>query len=171
VLAYGCYLAANRIGVSGALSVVAAGMVFGKVGRDVGLSDDSQRFLGDLWGYIGFLANTGLFVLIGLETNLGALAHNATWIIVAVLAALLIRAIMVYGLALGIRSISLAYGHILFWGGLRGGIAIAVALSIPNSVPGRELILALTFGVVLFTIVVQGRTIEPLAKRLRLIGQ
>jgi CPA1 family monovalent cation:H+ antiporter len=68
------------------------------------------------------------------------------------------------------RRLSLAFGHVLFWGGLRGGVALAIALSLPASLPGHPLIVALTFGVVLFTILAQGITIEPLAQHLGLVG-
>lgn len=168
-LAYGSFLLANRVGASGALSVVFAGLVYGNYGRRIGLSADVIHFLDDFWGYLGFLANTVLFLLIGLEIHLSALWHNLRFVLLAIAIVLAARAVIVYSLTLSMHRLSPAYGTVIFWGGLRGGVALAVALSLPSSMPGHTLILALTYGVVLFTIVVQGMTIDPLTRRLGLL--
>jgi CPA1 family monovalent cation:H+ antiporter len=107
--------------------------------------------------------------LIGLEIRLSAVWQELGWVALAVVAVLVARALIVYVLTLTMRRLSLTYGHVLFWGGLRGGVALAIAISLPPSLPGHSLILALTFGVVLFTILVQGITIDPLAQRLGLV--
>jgi CPA1 family monovalent cation:H+ antiporter len=168
-LAYGSFLLADTIGASGALAVVLAGLVYSSDGRRLGLSDESRRFLDDFWGYVEFLANAVLFILIGLEIRLIDIWRDLPWVALAVAVVLVSRGIVVYALTVLMRRLSLAYGHVLFWGGLRGGVALAVALSLPRSLPGHSLILTLTFGVVLFTILIQGLTIDPLARRLGLV--
>ncbi len=171
VLAFGSYLIADRLGASGAVAVVVAGLIYGSYGRRVGLSPESRHLLQEFWDYAGFLANVVLFVLIGIEIHLNVLRAHTGWIAVAIAAVLASRALMVYALTAMTHRVSWAYGHILFWGGLRGGVALAIALSLPASVPGRSLIQALTFGVVLFTILIQGLTIDPLVVRLGLVTQ
>lgn len=167
-LAYGTFLLANRVSASGAVAVVVAGLIFGSYGRRVGMAAASRRVLDAVWEYAGFLANAVLFVLIGLEIRVASLWAHLQWIVIAVIAVLLVRAVLVYGLTWRLHRLSWAYGHVLFWGGLRGGVAVAIALSLPPAVPGRSLILALTFGVVLFTVLIQGLTIDPLVRRLGL---
>ncbi len=110
-----------------------------------------------------------LFILIGLSVQIGDLWSQLPWVLVAIAIVLVVRAVIVYAITLSLHRIRLRHGHILFWGGLRGGVAVAVALSLPGSLPGRHLILTMTFGVVLFTILVQGLTIETLARRLKLV--
>jgi CPA1 family monovalent cation:H+ antiporter len=170
VLAYGSYLLAETVGASGALAVVLAGLVYGDYGRRIGLSEESRRFLEGFWGYVEFLANAVLFILIGLEIRLTSVWHDLQWVALAAAAVVAARAFIVYVLTLITHRLSLAYGHVLFWGGLRGGVALAIAISLPSSLPGHSLLLALTFGVVLFTILLQGSTIDPLAKHLGLVA-
>jgi CPA1 family monovalent cation:H+ antiporter len=170
VLAYGSYLIADQLGASGAVAVVVAGLIYGSYGQRIGLSAESKHLLEVFWSYIGFLANAVLFVLIGLEIHLDALGGRVGWIAVAVAAVLLSRALLVYALTPAMHRITWAYGHVLFWGGIRGGVALAIAISLRSAVPGRALIQALTFGVVLFTILVQGLTIDPLVERLGLVS-
>jgi|SRR5579884_1734301 len=169
VLAYGSFLLADSVGASGPLAVVFAGLVYSNDGRRIGLSDESRRFLDGFWSYVDFLANAVLFILIGLEIRLTVVWQELPWVALAIVAVLAARAIIVYALTLTMHRLSLAYGHVLFWGGLRGGVALAVAISLPPSLPGHRIILAATFGVVLFTIVVQGITIAPLARALNLL--
>jgi monovalent cation:H+ antiporter, CPA1 family len=170
VLAYGSYLVADQLGVSGAVAVVVAGLIYGTYGRRIGLSAESKHLLEEFWDYTGFLANAVLFVLIGIDIHLSALRGQIGWIAVAVVAVLASRALMVYTLTAVTHRCTWAYGHVLFWGGLRGGVALAIALSLPAAVPGVSLIQALTFGVVLFTILIQGLTIDPLVARLGLVS-
>jgi CPA1 family monovalent cation:H+ antiporter len=168
-LAYGSYLVTEEIGASGIIAVVCAGLVFGSVGRRFGLSEESRGHLDSVWRYVAFLANAILFILIGLEIRISVLWHDIHWPLLAIVVVRAVRAFIVYGLTLLIHRVSFAYGRILVWGSLRGGVAIAVALSLLESVPGHTLILALTFGVVLFTSIIQGLTIEALMRRLGLV--
>jgi len=171
ILAYGSYLVGNSLHASGAIAVVVAGLVYGRFGREEGMVAASRERLDDFWSYVNFLANAVLFILIGLRISLPALSHVVAPIAGALIAVQLARAVIVYALAGAVQRISLRYAHVLVWGGLRGGVALAVALSLPESIPGHALILQLTFAVVLFTIVVQGLTIQPLASRLGLLSR
>lgn len=170
VLAYGSFLMADDLHSSGAVAVVIAGLVYGNYGRHIGLSPESRQFLDDFWSYVDFLANAVLFILIGIEANLPLLWHRLPDVVVVVAVVLATRVLIVYSLVLFRRRITITYGHVLFWGGLRGGVALAVVLSLPHSLPGYSLILASTFGVVLFTTVVQGLTVRPLAQWLGLLA-
>ncbi|MEA2007666.1 MAG: Na+/H+ antiporter [Chloroflexota bacterium] len=173
LLAYGSYLAAEHFHVSGVLAVVVAGLVSGNVGL-AGASPTTKIMLFNLWEYLAFLANSLVFLLIGLSVDLPQLWENRVAIIVAVLAILASRAIVVYGiswlLSLGKKRFQIPskWRHILFWGGLRGAISLAMALSLPLSLPHREMLQSMTFGVVLFTLLIQGTTIKALLKRLGL---
>ena len=165
-LAYGSYLLADDVHASPAIAVVLAGMVYGSHGRVTHVGEDSRQVLDNVWDYVAFLANAVLFISIGLAVSLPDLWRDREWVVPAVVIVLAARAIIVYSLTLALQRISLAYGHLLFWGSLRGGVALAIALSLPDTVSHHALILTMTFGVVLFTIVVQGISVEPLAGRL-----
>jgi len=173
VLAFGAYLAAERIHVSGVLAVVAAGLVSGNVGLR-GMSPSTKIMLENFWEYVAFLANSLVFLLIGLRVNVPLLLADLWPIAVAVLAVLIARAVAVYGLSwlayrLGSR-VPKNWRHVFFWGGLRGAIALALALGLPGALADREMLLAMTFGVVLFTLLAQGTTIQFLLRRLGLVG-
>jgi CPA1 family monovalent cation:H+ antiporter len=172
VLAFGAYLLAERFHVSGVLAVVAAGIVNGNLGPR-GMSPTTRIVLFNFWEYLAFIANSLIFLLIGLDVNIPHLAANLGPIAVAVLAVLISRALVVYVLTwLTNRrqpAVQLAYQHVLFWGGLRGAISLALALSLPAAFADRELVRVMTFGVVLFTLLVQGTTMQLLLRRLGLL--
>ena len=173
-LAYGAYLLAERMHVSGVLAVVVAGLLAGNLGA-TRTSPMTKSTIFTLWEYLAFLANSLLFLLIGLEVDLPLLWANLGSIVVAVLAVLIGRAVAVYGLSwlfsLGRdrMRIRLSWQHVLFWGGLRGAISLALALSLPAELPNRDVLLSMTFGVLLFSLMGQGTTIQFLLKRLGLI--
>jgi CPA1 family monovalent cation:H+ antiporter len=128
----------------------------------------------NLWEYLAFLANSLVFLLIGLSVDLTLLWDNLGGIVVAVVAVVGSRAIVVYGFSglarLWGRGLHIPPGwrHVLFWGGLRGAISLALALSLPATLPARAELQAMTFGVVLFTLMAQGTTIQFLLERLGL---
>jgi len=173
VLAFGSYLLAERLHISGVLAVVAAGLVCGTLGPR-GMSPTTRIVLVNFWEYLAFIANSLLFLLLGLDVDFAQLT-GAVWpIAVGVVAVLASRAIVVYGLAglvglFGRRTLPRAYRHVLFWGGLRGAVSLALALSLPAAFADRELLRAMTFGVLLFTLLVQGSTMQPLLRWLGLI--
>ncbi|MEP6945597.1 MAG: Na+/H+ antiporter [Acidobacteriota bacterium] len=172
VLAFGTYLVAERFHVSGVLAVVAAGIVTGNVGLK-GMSPTTRIVLFNFWEFLAFVANSLVFLLIGLDVNLRELWSNIIPIMFALLAVLLSRALVVYGLTAlaNLRltdKVPLAYRHVLFWGGLRGAISLALALSLPLALAERETLRVMTFGVVLFTLLAQGTTMQFFMARLGL---
>jgi CPA1 family monovalent cation:H+ antiporter len=175
LLAFGSYLLADRLGFSGVLAVVAAGLGNGNLGPK-GMSPTTRIVLFNFWEYVAFLANSLVFLLIGLQVNVPALAANWQPIAWAIAGVLVSRVVVVYGLSWVVNHFSepipLSWQHILSWGGLRGAVSLALALSLPAALGDeRELLRVMTFGVVLFTLIVQGATMRPLLKRLGLAGR
>lgn len=179
-VAYGTYLLAERFAVSGVIAVVVAAIVIGNYGRATAMAPPTRLAVSSTWEFFGFLANSLIFVLIGLELRVDRLTPYILPTIVAIASVLVVRAIVV-----AISSWVLRYIHrplpfrwqgVLAWGGLRGSLALAMALSLPSGVapsspfPDRDLLQVMTFGVILFSLLVQGLTIEPLLKRLKLIS-
>lgn len=177
-LAFGAYVAAESLHTSGLLAVVAAGLVVGNVGMN-NTSPTTRLTLENFWEFLAFVANSLVFLLIGLEMRIAQLVQFAVPIAVAVLAVLFSRAISVYLItALHNRltpdrmDVPTRYQHVMFWGGLRGAISLALALTIGRNLFGATIateMQVMTFGVVLFTILVQGATIERLIERLGLV--
>jgi len=170
VLAFGSYLIADQLHFSGVLAVVAAGLVCGNLGPQ-GMSPTTRIVLFNFWEYIAFLANSLVFLLIGLKVDLPALIGAWQPILWAIGAVSVARIIVVYGLGsianrLG-EPVSMRWRHVLSWGGLRGALSLALALSLPAAFgPDRQLFLTMAFGVVLFTLLVQATTMRPLLARL-----
>ncbi len=172
VLAFGAYLVAERFHVSGVLAVVAAGIITGNIGLK-GMSPTTRIVLFNFWEFLAFVANSLVFLLIGLDVNLREIGANIIPIGIALGAVLVSRALVVYGLTALVNlrlkdKVTLAYRHVLFWGGLRGAISLALALSLPLALADRELLRVMTFGVVLFTLLAQGTTMQFLMTRLGL---
>ncbi|HLE15506.1 MAG TPA: Na+/H+ antiporter [Anaerolineales bacterium] len=169
ILAFGSYLIAEQLfGVSGVLAVVAAGLVTGNVGP-AGMSPTTRIVLFNFWEYAAFIANSFIFLLIGLQIDLSQLFASWQSILIAILAVLLARALTVYGLAWSGKDIPLRWQHVLNWGGLRGAVSLTLALSLPLALgPARTQIQVMTFGVVLFTLLVQGVTMGKLVRSLKL---
>jgi CPA1 family monovalent cation:H+ antiporter len=173
ILAFGAYLVAEGLHVSGVLAVVLAGVVVGNVGM-ARTSPSTKIMIFNLWEFLAFLSNSLVFLLIGLSIDLALLWENLGAIAVAVLAVVGSRAIVVYGFSWlaefwkKISHIPVSWRHVLFWGGLRGAISLALALSLPVEMPARQQLQAMAFGVVLFTLLAQGTTIQFLLDRLGL---
>jgi len=166
--AYGTYLVADLVHASGIIASVVAGIVLGTYGRRVGLSPRAQESIDGVWEFLAFVLTGAAFLLIGIAIPLGSLAAAAVWIGWGVVAVLLGRALVVYLLLGGaarlerrvgsVPALPLSWLHVLNWTGLRGAVATALALSIPDSTPDRALLQGITFGIVLFTLIVQGTT-------------
>jgi len=133
----------------------------------------------DTWELIGYFANSLIFILIGLQVHTASVTRaDIPPMLAAIVGILVSRAIVVYGVGLytnwrnaPVFRIPLSFQHVILWGGLRGAIALAAALSIPgDAVPERPTVILLTFGVVVFTLLAQGLTIRPLVVRLGLSG-
>jgi CPA1 family monovalent cation:H+ antiporter len=173
VLAFGSYLVAERLGFSGVLAVVAAGLVTGNISQK-GMSPTSRIVIFNFWEYIAFLTNSLVFLLIGLQVNITALLASWQPILWAILAVFVARIIVVYGLSWLIKRLAepipLRWQHILNWGDLRGAISLALALSLPLTLGAeRDLLRVMTFGVVLFTLLVQSTTMTPFIRWLKII--
>lgn len=172
VLAFGAYLMAESLHVSGVLAVVGAGIVNGNVGPR-GMSPTTRVVVFNFWETAAFLANSFIFLLIGLTINLTTLFANWQAIGWAILAVLLARAVSIYGFSIFGREIPARWKHILYWGGLRGAIALALALSLPTQeavfASAREPLQAMAFGVVLFTLLVQGFSTDWLMRKLKIV--
>lgn len=169
VLAFGAYLVAEQLHLSGVLAVVAAGLVTGSIGER-GMSPTTRIVVFNFWEYVTFLVNSAIFLMIGLQIEVSALWENRVLGLWAVLAVLVARAISIYGLTSLGQGIPSKWRHVLFWGGLRGAIALALTLSLPAAMGDhRNTLTLMTFSVVLFTLLVQGISMEGLLRRLGLI--
>jgi CPA1 family monovalent cation:H+ antiporter len=169
VLAFGSYLVAEQLHLSGVLAVVAAGLIAGSIGEK-GMSPTTRIAVFNFWEYVTFLVNSAIFLMIGLQIEVSALWENRVLGLWAIIAVLVARAIGIYGLTSFGRSIPLKWRHVLFWGGLRGAIALALALSLPVALgEHRNTLTLMTFSVVLFTLLVQGISMEGLLRKLGLI--
>ena len=173
VLAYlSFYLAEQVLHVSGVMAVLAAGIVMGGWGRTK-ISTPVVGFMNHFWVYLAFVANALIFLLVGLLVDLPALWNSLPLLFWVVLAMLISRAILIYGTMPligrlpGSQPVGLSYQTVMFWGGLRGAIALAIVLSLPEF-PHSELFIPLTTGAVLFTLLAQGLTTEKLMHHLGL---
>jgi monovalent cation:H+ antiporter, CPA1 family len=173
VLAYFSFLLAEEVfHVSGVMATVAAGLVMGAWGRTK-ISPAVSKYLSELWEYFAFTANALIFLLVGLLVDLAALWHALDLLAWVILAMLFSRAVVVYSLVPlagklpGAPAVSLPYQSVMYWGGLRGAIALALALGLPD-LPYKETFVALTAGAVLFTLLVQGLSIGALVHWLKL---
>jgi CPA1 family monovalent cation:H+ antiporter len=183
VLAYGSYLLADWLHLSGIIATVLAGATLGSYGRTHGLSREALSRIDDVWEFIAYLLTALIFLLLGAAISLESVAAAFVPILWAIVAVLVARALVVYLLLGGasavaatlsrrppaarpLRPIPLPWLHILFWAGLRGAVAVALALSLPADTPDRDLLQGITFGVVLFTLLVQGSTASALIQRL-----
>jgi CPA1 family monovalent cation:H+ antiporter len=160
--------------MSGPIAMVVAGLLIGNVGRTFAMSPGTADRLDVFWELIDEVLNAVLFVLIGLVVL--ALTVTGRYLVVGLVAipiVLLARLVSVGGPLLAMNRWGRFAPHttrVLTWGGLRGGISVALALSIPTQVRGqpvgeRDVLVTLTYGVVVFSILVQGLTIGPLTRR------
>jgi CPA1 family monovalent cation:H+ antiporter len=168
--AYGSFFVAEHFGCSGVLAALAAGLVVGNFRSSGSISAAGRHALGPFWEYVAFVANSLIFLLIGAQE---AQQHfKGLWAPVSLAIALVTlgRAATIYPLcALFARSrlkVDMRHQHVLFWGGLRGALALALSLSLPEDLPRRDLIVVITFAVVAFSVFAQGLTITPLLRRL-----
>lgn len=174
VVAYGSFiLAEHTLHVSGVMAGAGSAVALSGFGM-TRLRHEATDAAAEFWEVIALVCNSMLFLLVGLSVDLGALASAivpATATVVLVLAA---RGVAIYTLVpvttglLSLPRVSMSERHIMWWGGLKGGLAIAIALSIPENLPGRDLLLNITLAVVLFTLLVNAPTIRPLMTRLQL---
>jgi CPA1 family monovalent cation:H+ antiporter len=177
-LAYGSYVAAQSLETSGALACVAAGLIHGSYGREVGMSERTRHRLDDLWEYFGFVVNALVFLLVGFTANLASLVAAAGPVLVSIAVVFAARVVVVVAPSILLRltqhlrlsrrlqvATSRAELAVLIWGGLRGALTITLALALPPDFPARQLLVAMAFGVVLFSLLVQGITLSLVVQR------
>ncbi|HKK14061.1 MAG TPA: cation:proton antiporter, partial [Gammaproteobacteria bacterium] len=169
-LVAGGYDLADYLGLSGPIAIVVAGLLIGNHGRQLAMSERTREHLDLFWELIDEVLNAVLFVLIGLEVlQITIKGHYVIAGLVMIPVVLLARAVSV-GIPVAITESgsrdTARVVSILTWGGLRGGISVALALSVPPS-PQRDLIVTITYAVVVFSILVQGLTIGPWVARSR----
>lgn len=172
-VAYGAFLGAEEIHASGVLATLAAGMSVGRAGRvRTALLSSGAEPLVELWAFLAFLANSALFLELGITIRATNLLDNWQSVAWGVAAALAGRAAVAYLLGPLISQLGtglpMGERHVVFWGGIRGAVALAAALSLPPDFPHQSELLAMTYGAVLFTLLVQGLTIAPLVRMLKL---
>jgi CPA1 family monovalent cation:H+ antiporter len=169
VLAYGSYLLADHFHLSGVIATVTAAIVLGNVGPARSNAEPGTDPIDTVWEFIAYLLTAVVFLLVGLAIPPALLLDSIGPIAWAIVAILIGRALVVYLLLGGASRLTHRPGiaervptgwlHVLLWAGLRGAVAVAMALSLPADLPQRELLQEITFGVVLFTLLVQGTTV------------
>lgn len=175
VSAYGTYLIAEELGGSGVIGVVTVGLILGNFGSRIGMNPRTRLIVSEFWEFLAFFVNSIVFLLIGDQINFGSLGGNLGLIVVAIAAVVITRIIVIFGLGnlsnvFTEIDINFREQTVLWWGGLRGGVSIALALSVPEILDGRQEIIDAVFGVVLFTLLIQGLTVQFLLEKLNLIG-
>jgi CPA1 family monovalent cation:H+ antiporter len=179
ILAYGSFLLAEELHVSGVIAAVVAGLLIGNQGAEYAMSPRTKVAVFNTWETAAFVVNTFIFVAIGIQTPIQNLLQHLRIIVIAIVLVLLARAAVVYPLTAIVNrrlreTISLPYQHVMLWGGLHGSIPIALVLGLPQAgnVPGpfpREELTAMVFGVAAFSLVVQGLTMSNLMNRLGIV--
>jgi monovalent cation:H+ antiporter, CPA1 family len=170
IAAYGSFLLAEHFSLSGVLATITAGLVIGNFKSFHAISDRGQEAVQAFWEYAAFVANSLVFLLIGMHE--ARQNFIAIWLpaMIAIALVTLGRAVAIYPCCLPFSRSSLRvtmkHQHVLFWGGLRGALALALALGLPPEVPLREDIITVSFAVVAFSVFAQGLTIAPFLRRM-----
>lgn len=176
VTAYGVYLIADFLQMSGILAVICAGLIVGSQGRKRGMSEKTLAVIDNFWTMCAFLVNAMLFLLVGAQVNPAQFlnAPDALSVLMksglAIVCVLLARAIMVALLPSRLPPFSglrmRSWRFVMFWSGLRGALSLALVLALPLDVPERDSLIFATYAVVLFTLLVQGLSLRGILKRL-----
>ncbi|MCP3057574.1 Na+/H+ antiporter [Myxococcus sp. K38C18041901] len=174
IAAYGSFVIAENFHYSGVIATVVAGMLCGNWATHEGMSPTTRVAVESFWEYWSFALNSVVFLLIGLEVNLTSLLASWQPILAAYFAVIAGRAVVVYGVSAILRRTSermpWSWSAVLTWAGLRGAISMVLVLSLPADFTHRELLVNMTFGVVVLSIVFQGLTMAPLLRKLRITG-
>jgi CPA1 family monovalent cation:H+ antiporter len=168
IIAYASFIIAEHsFHVSGVMAVVGSAVALRRFGV-TRFREDTTHSIHEVWEVIALSCNSLLFLLVGLSVSTGALFNQLGPILIAIALVLSARALSIYSLVplaarwFRLPHISLGERHIMWWGGLKGGLAIAVVLSIPSDLPERQFLFEITLGVVLFTLLISAPTIRPL---------
>jgi len=176
VLAFGAPLLAEALHCSGIIAVVVAGLVIGNYGRVFSMSEKTRATIETFWEVFDFILNSLVFLIIGIELQVLTFGDfGLLWasVLMGVLIVLLARMIVVYPIMgilhkIGGKSVPRSWSHIVFWGGLKGSIPIALVVGMPPSLEYRSLFLTAAFAIVLVSLLFQGITMKPLLQRLGL---
>ena len=181
VTAYGVYLLADTLHTSGILAVVFAGLVLGSYGRHIGMSERTWEGVDNFWSVVAFIANALLFLLVGAELNPTRFLFSASSLPLLITAGLAVAAVLLSRLIVVLMLPSVTQPFIprtvwsfvpptwrlvIFWSGLRGALSLALALALPLNIPFHDTLVASTYAVVFFTLLVQGFSLRFILRRL-----
>jgi CPA1 family monovalent cation:H+ antiporter len=170
VAAYGSFLLADHLGLSGVLATITAGLLMGNFEALGQISPRGKQEVSAFWEYAAFVANSMIFLLIGMHASHESLRQILIPAGIAIALVTAGRAISIYPccwlFSFSSLRVPMKQQHVLFWGGLRGALALALALGLPLEVPQRREILSVSFAVVGFSVLVQGLTIRPFLRRM-----
>jgi monovalent cation:H+ antiporter, CPA1 family len=171
-LALSTFQIGQFFGVSGIVAVVIAGLMVGNLERSQTIAASSKITVLSFWEYAGFAVNTFIFLLIGLAIKLETLSTIIPAVILAVICYQVGRGLAVYPLMAIVkqfdRAVPIKWQHILFFGNIKGSLSMALALSLPTSIPGRESLIAVVFGAVLFSLLMQGLSLPWIVQQMGL---
>ena len=174
LVAYGAFALAQAVGASGILATLAAGMLVGNSGRGRILTERGGDAVVRFWAFAAFLANSVIFILIGSRAASHVFATDWWPVVIGIVLSLGGRAVAIYPVgALFVRpplAIDLPTRNLLFWGGLRGALALALALAVPVSLPEHDALIGVALAVIAFSVFVQGLTVPWLLRRSGLLA-
>lgn len=173
VTAYGAFLIGEQLHVSGVLATVVAGLLVGNVGKKRNMSPYTRVSVLSFWEFAAFFINTLVFLLLGLEVDYALLVERWDVILLAFFAVLGARALAVFVPLPLLRRfdqpVDRRVATVFWWGAMRGSLSVVLALALPTSLGARDEIIAMTFGVVVLSLVVQGSTMSWLLRKLGLV--
>jgi CPA1 family monovalent cation:H+ antiporter len=173
ILAFSAYLLAEHLHISGVMAVIGAGLMTGNYGTRWAMSPTTRISVSDFWEYAAFMVNSVLFLMIGIEVKIVHFGPLWVAVLLAVAAMICGRAAAVFCTAPLIGKVDKplpgSWQGVLFWGGIRGAICMVLALSLPIDLPLRQLLMAMIFAVVIFSLLVQGLSIKMVLRKLGLI--
>ena len=172
IAAYGSFAVAEHVHGSGVLATVTAGLICGGYAARVAMTEASRHAVAGFWEYVAFALNSLVFLLVGFTVDARALIAHWDVIAIAFVVSTVARAIVVYFVSFALRrtreSIPWSWAAVITWGGLRGALSMVLALALPKAFPHRESIIAMTFGVVILSLFVQGLSVTRLLRWLRI---
>jgi CPA1 family monovalent cation:H+ antiporter len=168
--AYASFVLAEHFHCSGILASLTAGLIVGNVGPLGAISPKGREAIAAYWEFLGFLSNALIFMSIGIYLSRQNIAGTLVPVIAAILFVTIGRACAVYPCCAvfgrSVHRVKDRHQHVLFWGGLRGALALALAMGLPSALPQKDVIVSVSFAVVAFSIFVQGLTMTPLLRRI-----